>query len=201
MVISRRTLAQCRIRISTAAFSPSALSGLSAATGSLLANSLSLFYRHVRISDFYKRHMQSSNSNTSEHMYIFDASVLRTNRQLAADLPIPAIIPQRIVLRQFMMGTAGTGAPMHFHGHAVNELIYGMKHWVLLPPEQGWFSSVPAHSWFPEELSHLRSDRPGETQLLECTQRSGDLLYVPENWGHAIFNLAPSLAVATEFHE
>jgi hypothetical protein len=28
---------------------------------------------------------------------------------------------------QFYLGAAGTGAPVHFHGHAVNSLAYGEK--------------------------------------------------------------------------
>ena len=28
---------------------------------------------------------------------------------------------------QFYLGPAGTGAPVHFHGHAINTLAYGEK--------------------------------------------------------------------------
>jgi hypothetical protein len=28
---------------------------------------------------------------------------------------------------QFYLGAAGTGAPVHFHGHAINTLAYGEK--------------------------------------------------------------------------
>jgi hypothetical protein len=28
---------------------------------------------------------------------------------------------------QFYLGSAGTGAPVHYHGHAINTLAYGEK--------------------------------------------------------------------------
>ena len=34
---------------------------------------------------------------------------------------------------------------------------------------------------------------------LECVQRSGEILYIPEHWGHAILNLRHSIATAFEF--
>ena len=33
---------------------------------------------------------------------------------------------------------------------------------------------------------------------LECEQRAGDLLFVPNNWGHAVLNLEPSVGLAVE---
>ena len=33
---------------------------------------------------------------------------------------------------------------------------------------------------------------------LECVQRSGDVVFVPEGWQHATINLANSVGIATE---
>lgn len=35
--------------------------------------------------------------------------------------------------------------------------------------------------------------------VLECVQESGDVLFVPEAWGHATLNLAESIGAASEF--
>ena len=37
-------------------------------------------------------------------------------------------------------------------------------------------------------------------RALRCTQRAGDVLVVPETWGHATVNLQPSVGWATEVH-
>ena len=34
--------------------------------------------------------------------------------------------------------------------------------------------------------------------MYECVQRPGDVLFVPDNWGHAVLNLAPSVGFASE---
>ena len=36
-------------------------------------------------------------------------------------------------------------------------------------------------------------------QAVVCVQRPGDVVYVPENWGHAVVNVEASIGVAFEF--
>ena len=43
-----------------------------------------------------------------------------------------------------------------------------------------------------------RAAAAGRT-LLRCVQRPGDVLFVPDFWGHAVLNEAPSVGVASEF--
>jgi hypothetical protein len=45
---------------------------------------------------------------------------------------------------QFYLGPAGSGAPVHFHGHAVNSLAYGQKKWFLFPPSEAFYSTQTA---------------------------------------------------------
>lgn len=35
--------------------------------------------------------------------------------------------------------------------------------------------------------------------VLECMQESGDVVFVPEGWGHAVLNVAESIGFASEF--
>ena len=48
------------------------------------------------------------------------------------------------------------------------------------------------------QTKHLEG-KFGKTLATECVQRPGDVVYIPENWGHAVVNLADSIAVAYEF--
>ena len=41
--------------------------------------------------------------------------------------------------------------------------------------------------------------RHNDPAAVVCVQRPGDVVYVPENWGHAVVNLEDSVAVAFEF--
>jgi hypothetical protein len=180
-----------------------------------------------------------------------------------------------VVLQQFMLGPAGSGAPPHFHGAAINMLVYGCKEWMLYPPAQAFFSVEHVRRWQqtageekgeewggvhdkeePEEDDkdrqgqsagatrekkqaegkdhvkedatrtaggkevkyrvppHRRTTQPGKEnepgvvgssgssahgRPLRCVQQSGDIMFVPDLWGHAVVNHQPSIAVAIEF--
>lgn len=44
---------------------------------------------------------------------------------------------------QLYLGPAGSGAPPHYHRAAVNVLVYGAKHWYLLPPTSAVYRFRP----------------------------------------------------------
>ena len=74
------------------------------------------------------------------------------------------------------------------YGPAINGLAFGAKLWRLKPPWRADYSSVPAFAAFQ------RAD-PGARA---CVQRAGDVLFVPNNWGHAVLNLETAVGVAAE---
>lgn len=84
---------------------------------------------------------------------------------------------------------------MHFHQHAVNFLIHGKKHWFLQHPSGGEFSIVAIADYVSTVLPAL----PAAQRPLQCTQRSGDAIYVPYAWGHGILNVETSIGWATEY--
>ena len=97
---------------------------------------------------------------------------------------------------QFYLGPKGSGSPPHYHMAAVNTLVYGRKRWHLIPPRDAVYSALPARQWH-------RSGGPARLRgegraVYECVQRPGDVLFVPDNWGHAVLNLAPSVGFASE---
>ena len=102
-------------------------------------------------------------------------------------------------------------------GDAVNVLIFGAKRWALLPPSIAQYSTMPAKKWFSARLPDLirrsqadvselasatdskDNDSTGSTvgmapEVVQCVQRSGEAIYVPEGWGHAVLNLLPRCA-------
>ena len=102
------------------------------------------------------------------------------------------------VLRQLSVGPPKAGAMPHFHGAAYNALQVGLRRWALVPPSAAVFSRVPALDHF----RRLRFGGGGEQEAAEwvdVVQRPGDVLWVPELWGHATLSLAESVAVAVEY--
>ena len=127
--------------------------------------------------------------------YIFDGQILHWNSQLAQDVPIPNFFSNfTIVLKQFILRPTDSCSPPHFHRHAFNILVYGTKLWYLWPPSVAYFTFNHVLKW-----KNGPQRKFSETLAIECVQRPGDIVYIPENWGHAVVNLADSIAVAYEF--
>ena len=47
-------------------------------------------------------------------------------------------------------------------------------------------------------MSKVIPHTPVEERPLQCTQRAGDIAYVPYAWGHGCFNTRTSIGFATE---
>jgi hypothetical protein len=78
------------------------------------------------------------------------------------------------------IGTSGAGIPFHSHSGTFNEQLIGRKRWGLYSPGR-----VPPRGYNPDKsyLQWLLSDLPAlraEEAPLQCVQRPGDLLWIPD---------------------
>lgn len=96
---------------------------------------------------------------------------------------------------QWYLGSTGSGAHVHFHGDAVNYIIYGQKHWFLMPPNHTIWSSKPIGQWVKEDLPGLRRDG---IPVLQCVQNAGTVLFVPKFWAHGVLNVQETTGFAAE---
>lgn len=104
----------------------------------------------------------------------------------------------RIENFQWYIGPRGSGAPLHFHGNALNYLAYGQKFWVLVPPENATYMRQSLSTWLHENSS-LPWSTVGGVPVLRCVQDAGSTLYVPAGWGHGVINTQESVGFAKEF--
>uniref|UniRef100_A0A7S4VM28 JmjC domain-containing protein n=1 Tax=Alexandrium monilatum TaxID=311494 RepID=A0A7S4VM28_9DINO len=128
--------------------------------------------------------------------YAFETPTGAAGEVLAADVPLfPPNAGARGGLHvrppQLALGPAGTGAPAHAHGPALNVLVFGAKRWLLVPPSQAVWSTSP--------LLLDADAAAGSVSGIEVEQLPGDVLFVPEFWGHSTVLLADSAAAAFEF--
>ena len=162
--------------------------------------------------------------------YVFDALFAEAHPELTAEYSHPAPFPPegdflahlssfaalRPRWRWFLAGRRGTGIGIHVdpHGtHAWNALVVGSKRWALLPPtatpadalrgsrdESGDSAALrSAAAWFETCLPKLRADAH-TVGLLECVQRAGEVLYIPNGWWHtAIAQGAINIGVTHNF--
>jgi hypothetical protein len=93
---------------------------------------------------------------------------------------------------QFSLGAALSGTPLHWHNDAINHLVRGRKLWTLQAPPHATYSRVHAQ---------LEVTMPvGDGDALRCVQEAGDVIFVPDSWGHAVLNLDESAAYASTFY-
>ncbi len=86
----------------------------------------------------------------------------------------------------------------------MNVLAYGAKRWELFPPARAHYAkTAAADRWFQGEAGGssimAAGSGAGLGTPLVCTQRAGDLLFVPSQWGHGTINERQSIGVAYEF--
>lgn len=127
--------------------------------------------------------------------YIFES--LPPNSPLLSEFKTPSVLDEEIthispLKTQFYLGPPLSGAPVHFHRNAWNLLIYGQKRWFLYPPDRAFYSKEPVWEWWKETYQK-------SPDALECIQYPGDLVFVPDMWGHAVINLREGVGVASEF--
>jgi len=108
-------------------------------------------------------------------------------------------VRKEFINAQWALGGAGSGAPVHFHNAAWNALVYGSKKWFLYPPHDMIMSNTQILEFVEKDLEKFATRRSfNPVKPLTCVQTSGDILIVPENWGHGVLNIQDSIAVATE---
>ncbi|KAL7556551.1 hypothetical protein ACA910_007055 [Epithemia clementina (nom. ined.)] len=88
---------------------------------------------------------------------------------------------------QVFFGGDGSGATLHWHLGAFNALYVGVKDWIITPPKYRGFSGMPA-----VQAAQL-VDPPVR---LQCTQYPGDMMYIPDYWGHLTLNRGFSIGAA-----
>ena len=101
--------------------------------------------------------------------YVFEAAAMHAKGGIGSDVDGPALVadllptgtrPHRIVLPQFYLGPTLSGSQPHFHGDAVNALVYGAKLWLFFPPAWAFFSHDTAWDFFSALVA--RAPAPGD---------------------------------------
>ena len=90
---------------------------------------------------------------------------------------------------------------MHAHGNTWNLLMTGKKRWILFPPNilgpRPLYWSSTGH---PIDDSTLFKSYHEQFKILEFTQYAGDIVFIPQGWGHATLHMCENtVAFSREF--
>ena len=110
--------------------------------------------------------------------------------------------------RWLLVGPRGSGTAVHRDPPgtlAWNALLKGCKIWALLDPkmtphearcgDEFWHSDLPSASWFKDHLPEVVKHCPEGMIVQFAVQHPGDVLVIPPNWWHAIWNIEDTIAV------
>lgn len=150
-----------------------------------------------------------NNTETLLPRYVFEPSFVARNKNVLSSSSTqhtmlnlespPRLFDFPVILRQFYIGTAFTGSHFHFHNNpAVNVLVYGVKLWLLVPPFEAFYSALHPI----EEMRDMVLSRNISSFCPHCrvvVQHSSQVVFVPDQWGHLVLNLADCVGLATEF--
>ena len=127
--------------------------------------------------DTFSRHVQFMTGK-----FEFYENILKTNNNTSVEYSN----------YQFMIAPKLSGASPHFHNSAVNVLFTGQKVWYLFPPSSNFFTTMPVNQW----VRQFEARPPGEQQPhIKCVQNPGDIIYVPDMWGHAVLSTNDETAI------
>jgi hypothetical protein len=84
---------------------------------------------------------------------------------------------------------------VHYHNTAWAALIYGAKKWTIYPPHIQIMSNKQILEY--RETDMLAFSERG-VDPVTCVQMAGDVMIIPESWGHGVLNIQETVAIATE---
>jgi hypothetical protein len=175
--------------------------------------------KQVTLKDYIRKYMgkdfismiPSTPKDNSEGVtapnYIFDGGYIwhSTFNHIIRTPSFLSNLMNRPELKQFALGTRGSGAQPHFHQQAWNMLIYGRKRWYFKKPPTGTFHSETSLSFFNKFLNDAgnrnknKNDNNDNDEYYEHIQTRGEIIYIPELYSHATLNLDDSIGVAMAF--
>jgi hypothetical protein len=132
----------------------------------------------------------------SRSKYLFEVSTSHGRiQQLWSENLLPAYFKSSEYSPVFAAGQEGTGIPFHQHYGAFIEVLFGRKRWALYPPSASpKFSPSQSHSgWISHVLPTLSNE--DRESLQECVQHPNEVMYVPQDWYHAVLNLGETVAI------
>jgi hypothetical protein len=164
----------------------------------------------MTLTQFIDEVMKGKEQDQPELRYIFNTM---EKSKLRDDFTIPDVIhkvtPEPTAANEdyttepgvfeFTIGPAGSGSHPHVHYGAWNALVHGRKRWIMWAPsvlkEHDVNVTMPAVEFFTDVLPIMTKRNE---QIYEFIQEAGEIVFVPDQWGHAVLNLEPSVGASRQ---
>eukprot|EP00117_Sycon_ciliatum_P001087 scpid67535/ scgid6900/ JmjC domain-containing protein 8; Jumonji domain-containing protein 8 len=136
---------------------------------------------------------------SGEPLYVFDRDFVPES-DLLDSLHMPEFLKPDVKLHDsfLFLGSSKSGVTFHRHADAWNGVVFGLKRWFIYPPEL----TPPGGVWPGfSQLGWLRLVYPNLTEdklPMECVQRPGEVLYLPESFYHGTLNIGDTVAIGVQ---
>ena len=154
---------------------------------------------NMRVKEFLEKLLNNEDKGIDDKMYLLGESLGKMTRKdwIAPDYLHLFISSPEELIPLFYLGAPGSSYYLHAHASVFNMLVFGQKRWMLIPPDglYGMKNTEPdviMTNFTRAELDALPI-RP-----LECVQRSGETMFIPQKWAHAIVNEKISIGLSMD---
>lgn len=134
--------------------------------------------RRMKLSDW----MDAAGNGTAPP-YVFNLCQGSCIQHLAHSVPIPELMKYFSWNFFLSIGNEGPAIPLHAHHLTWVAQLSGTKSWRVAPPGQP--PAAPFHNYGLKTTT---------AQFQRCTQREGDIVFLPEGWWHSTENFDWSFA-------
>lgn len=117
--------------------------------------------------------------------------------------PNPFFKKDNIIRYYTYCGPPESGVLPHYHSHALNLMIYGMKEWIFYDNQKltdyyeiKYFRNIKYKEWYKNEYENLKKNN----KIIEYIQNTNDIIYIPKNYSHCIYNKKNTLGIVIEFN-
>lgn len=157
----------------------------------------------------YKEYLDAFDAVSNKSVwYCHDIPLLSLLTKLTEDLqPFPTnMLPKYYhnnwhLYTQFFMGPKNSWTPLHFDCLLTNNLffqIHGKKCFYFVDPKYTLQCEKYDWRWFRKNPLEFKSN--GDIPYSKITVESGDLLYIPSGYLHAVQGLTTSISFNIDFH-
>lgn len=108
----------------------------------------------------------------------------------------------------FYCGKEKSGCLPHSHGAALNLMSYGKKKWIFFDSltkkgkefENYFYNKYPLNNewidWYNNEYKNLCDN----IEVIEFIQESNDIVFIPNNYNHTVYNLQETMGIVIELN-
>lgn len=123
----------------------------------------------------------------------------QTENETAFEYDRHSVVKTLFLLKEISIAPMYSGQQPTFRGPQFHALLMGERRWIMFRPDKAFAMKQNAIEFFCYHES-LTEDKMEQLEYLTFTQKPGDLVFVPNEWGFGWISMVPSIGVSVELY-